>query len=187
MTELIKDFGSKRAENQQKLLIEIIKRYDSYIGASNAKIAVILSYSMAYIGGVAFKIIDLSAKRPHEWIWYFALAVAGASVIATLYAVFHAYAALNPQTPSGRAPHEKPSIIFFGDVSSLVGGRDGYVSRINEISDTEITEDLARQAHVLASIVSKKMTTLNKSIHTLAKLQLPLSLLTIFVLCFTSL
>lgn len=187
MTAAVPEDASKRADNQQKLLIEIIKRYDGYIGATNAKIAVILSYSMAYVGGVAFKIIDLSAKRSHEWTWWLSLILAGASVAATLYAAYRAYEALNPQTPPGRGQHEKPSIVFFGDVANLVGGRDGYVNRINEITDTEIVEDLARQAHVLASIVSKKMNTLNVSIHALAKVQLPLSLLTIIVLCFTSL
>ncbi|WP_374497209.1 Pycsar system effector family protein [Vogesella indigofera] len=177
---------SKRIENQQKLLLEIIKRYDGYIGATNAKIAVVLSYSMAYVGGVAFKIIDLSAKRSHECTWWLALILAGASVAATLYAAYHAYEALNPQTPSGRAQHEEPSIYFFGDVANLVGGRDGYVARIKEITDIEIVEDLARQAHVLAGIVSKKMVMLNQSIRTLAKAQLPLSLLTIIALCLTS-
>lgn len=176
----------KRAENQQKLLLEIIKRYDGYIGTTNAKIAVILSYSMAYVGGIAFKIIDLSAKRNHEWMWWLALILAGASVATTLYAAYRAYEALNPQTPSGRAQHENPSIIFFGDVAGLSGGRDGYVTRIKEITDTEIVEDLARQVHVLAGIVSKKMGILNRSIHVLVKAQLPLSLLTIIALCLTS-
>lgn len=178
--------ASKRAENQQKLLLEIIKRYDGYIGATNAKIAVIMAYSMAYVGGVAFKIIDLSAKRSHEWTWWLAILLAGASVAATLYAAYHAYEALNPQTPPGRAQHEKPSIVFFGDVANLAGGRDGYVTRINEITDTEIVEDLARQAHVLAGIISKKMAILNRSIRALAKVQLPLSLMTIIALCLTS-
>lgn len=185
MTDLLGD-ERKRVENQQKILLEIIKRYDSYISATNTKIAVILSYSMAYIGGIAFKIIDLSAKRNHEWIWWFALGLAVLSIMATLYAAYLAYDGLNPQTPSGRAQHEEPSIIFFGDVANLVGGRDGYVNRIKKITDTEIIEDLARQAHVLSCIVSRKMGTLNKSIGVLAKIQLPLSLLTIATLCFTS-
>ena len=178
--------ASKRAENQQKLLIEIIKRFDGYIGATNTKIAVILSYAMAYVGGVAFKIIDLSAKRCHNWTWWLALLLAGTSVAVTFYAAYQAYEALNPQTPPGRAQHEEPSIVFFGDVANLVGGRDGYVNRISKITDAEIVDDLARQAHVLAGIVSKKMTTLNRSISILAKLQLPLSLLTIISLCLTT-
>ena len=183
---VIQESTPKQTENQQKLLIEIIKRYDSYIGSSNAKIAVILSYSMAYIGGVAFKIIDLSAKRSHDCTWWLAIVISSASVLVTLYAMYLAYRALNPQTPPGRAPHEQPSVIFFGDVANLVGGRDGYFQRIKEISDTEIVEDLARQAHVLAGIVSNKMAILNQSIDVLAKTQLPLCLLTIIALSLTT-
>lgn len=177
--------STKRTENQQKLLIEIIKRYDVYIGAANAKVAVILSYCMAYIGGVAFKIIDLSAKRNFDLMWWLALSIAGFSIAATLFAASRAYQALNPQTPSGRAQHEVPSIIFFGDVAGLAGGRDQYVRRFNEISEAEIAEDLTRQAHVLAVIVSKKMTSINSSISALTKIQLPSSLATIVLLCLT--
>lgn len=174
---------SKRSENQQKLLFEIIKRYDAYIGAANTKIAIILSYCMAYIGGIAFKIIDLIAKRDHNWTWWLPIVSAGISIAVTFYSAYRAYEALNPQMPSGRANHEKPSIIFFGDVSGLNGGRDGYVHRINEITDAEIVEDLSRQAHVLANIVSRKMALLNQSTQAIAIIQLPLSLLTILLLC----
>lgn len=175
----------KQAENQQRLLFEVIKRYDGYIAAANAKVAVVLSYSMAYIGGIVFKIIDLSAKRTHNVIWCSALILAALSIAATFYAAWRAYAALNPQTPPGRAQHEQPSIVFFGDVANLEGGRDGYVNRIKTISDAEIVNDLARQAFVLATIVCSKMGALKRSISVLVKVQLPLSLTTIILLCLT--
>lgn len=178
--------ASKRAENQQKLLREIIKRYDAYINASNTKIAVILSYCMAYLGAIAFKVFDLLAQRCENWLWWAALALAFASVCATLYAIFRAYGALNPQTPPGRASHEEPSIVFFGDVANLIGGRDGYVTRIRDITEAEIVEDLARQAHVLAGIVTTKMNALNKSVRSLAKFQLPLGLLTVLAISWLS-
>lgn len=178
-------FAIRRAENQQKLLFEIIKRYDGYIAAANAKVAVILSYSMAYIGGVVFKIIDLSAKRTHDAMWWAALIFAALSIAATFFAASRAYSALNPQTSPGRAQYEQPSVVFFGDVASLEGGRDGYVNRINAISDAEVVNDLARQAFVLASIVSSKMRAVKSSIDSLVQLQLPLSLATIIFLCLT--
>ena len=178
--------ASKHAESQQKLLWEIIKRYDAYINASNTKIAVILSYCMAYLGAIAFKVFDLLGQRCETWLWWVALTLALASVCATLYAIYHAYGALNPQTPPGRAQHEEPSIVFFGDVANLIGGRDGYVSRIQDITDNEVVEDLARQAHVLAGIVSTKMKALNASVRSLAKLQLPLGLLTVLAISWLS-
>ena len=57
-------------EHQQKLLLEIIKRYDSYINSSTSKVAFILSYCMAYIGGLGFKLVDVSDKRAHDVWWW---------------------------------------------------------------------------------------------------------------------
>lgn len=174
--------ASKRAESQQKLLWEIIKRYDAYINASNTKIAVILSYGMAYLGAIAFKVFDLIAQQCGSSLKWVALVLAFASVCATLYAIIRAYGALKPQTPPGRATHEEPSILFFGDVADLAGGRDGYVARIQDITEAEIVEDLARQAHVLAGIVTTKMKALNESVRSLAKFQLPLGFLTVLAI-----
>lgn len=178
--------ASKHAESQQKFLWEVIKRYDAYINASNTKIAVILSYCMAYLGAIAFKVFDLLAQRCETWLWWTALILAFASVGATMYAIIRAYGALNPQTPPGRELHEEPSIVFFGDVANLVGGRDGYVTRIRDITEAEIVEDLARQAHVLAGIVNTKMKALNESVRSLAKCQLPLGFLTFLAMSWLS-
>lgn len=175
----------KRAENQQKLLFEIIKRYDVYISATNTKIAVILSYCIAYIGAISFKIIDLSGTRSYNSVWWIALGLATLSALATFVAANRAYAALNPQTPSGRGDNEAASVVFFLDVAGMSGGRDGYVNRIKTIEDPEIVEDLARQTFVLASIVGSKMKILNRAIGILIKYQLPLSFVTIVALFFT--
>lgn len=176
---------SKRTEEQKKLLLEIIRRYDVYVGTTNSKIAVILSYSVAYVFGVAVKFADLLEKHNCGLTWWFAVLFVCSSAAVTLYAAYVAYEALNPLMPSGRAQHESPSIIFFGDVSGLVGGRDGYVRRIMEITDVEIVEDLARQAHILACVVAKKMETLNRAVCVVAKVQMPLSVLAVIALCLT--
>lgn len=46
----------KNHAEQQKFLFEIIKRYDLYINTTNSKIAIVLSYCMAFIGGLGFKL-----------------------------------------------------------------------------------------------------------------------------------
>lgn len=93
----------RSADEQQKLLLEIIKRFDGYINATNSKIAVVLSYCMAYIDGLGFKLVDLSDKREHDCAWWLLLSVSLLSVLATLVAAHFAYRALKPQTPPGRA------------------------------------------------------------------------------------
>lgn len=179
--------NQKILENKQKIILELIKRFDTYIGAANTKIAIILSYSMAYIGGISFKIIDVknSGGVSIDYLWWITIFAAGASVVATFFAAYKAYSALSPQTPSGRGENEEPSIIFFGDVANLVGGRDAYVNRVISINDADILRDLAQQSFVLASIVSKKMTMLKDSVKILIQVQLPISLVAIICLWIT--
>lgn len=166
-------------EDQQKLLLEIIKRFDTYINACNAKVAVILSYCIAYIGGLGFKLADIADKREHDIAWWVLLGISLLSAIATLASAYFAYKALSPQTPSGRAPHESPSAIFFGDVATHPGGRDGYVASVENITSEEVVKDLASQAHVLATITQSKFALVKKATSLIANLQIPLFLITI--------
>ncbi|AJX70016.1 hypothetical protein BG19_2195 [Burkholderia pseudomallei MSHR840] len=163
----------RSADEQQKLLLEIIKRFDGYINATNSKIAVVLSYCMAYIGGLGFKLVDLSDKREHDCAWWLLLFVSLLSVLATLVAAHFAYRALKPQTPPGRALHEKPSVVFFGDVASHAGGRDGYGAYLALLTAEEVVADLSSQAHVLATIAALKFRFVNSGITWLVRVQLP--------------
>lgn len=166
--------GTRTHDEQQKLLLEIVKRFDGYINATNSKIAVVLSYSMAYIGGLGFKLVDLSDKRLHDSAWWVLLAVSLLSVLATLVAAQFAYRALKPQTPAGRALHEKPSAIFFSDVAAHAGGRDGYAAYLASLSAEDVIADLSSQTYVLASIATSKFRLLGCGITWLVRVQLPL-------------
>lgn len=163
----------RKPDENQKLLIEIIKRFDTYINASNAKIAVILSYCMAYIGGLGFKLVDISDKRVHDCGWWLLLAICLMSAVVTLWAARFAYQALAPQVPSGRAAHESPSVVFFGDVATHPGGRDGYVASINQLTEDEVLKDLAVQAHTLAAIVQSKFALIDKATKYIVQVQIP--------------
>jgi hypothetical protein len=170
-------------DDQQKLLIEIIKRFDAYINSSNSKIAIILSYCMAYIGGLGFKLVDLSQKQqPHNIKWWLVLVVALASILVTLWAARFAYLALNPQVQAGRALHETPSVVFFGDVTSHPGGRNGYAETISKLTTEQVVEDLAFQAYALAGITNSKFVFLGKATKSLVHLQLPTFALTLILL-----
>lgn len=164
----------RKPEDNQKLLLEIIKRFDTYINASNTKIAVILSYCMAYIGGLGFKLVDISDKRVHDQCWWFLLVVCLVSAVVTLWAAHYAYLALAPQVPSGRAAHEQPSIVFFGDVATHPGGRDGYVASINQLTEDGIVRDLAGQAHTLAAITQSKFALIDKATKLIVQVQIPM-------------
>lgn len=178
--------GLRKSDDNQKLLIEVIKRFDTYINASNAKIAVILSYCMAYIGGLGFKLVDISDRRIHDTNWWFLLAVCFVTIAVTLWAAHFAYRALAPQVTSGRAAHEPPSVVFFGDVATHPGGRDGYVESINQLTEDLVVQDLARQAHTLAAIARCKFELVDKATKCIVYVQIPLFAL-ILVLLITAL
>lgn len=164
----------RKPEDNQKLLLEIIKRFDTYINASNTKIAVILSYCMAYIGGLGFKLVDISDKRVHDAGWWLLLAVCLVSAVVTLWAARYAYQALAPQLPSGRAAHEQPSVVFFGDVATHPGGRDGYAASINQLTEDGIVRDLAGQAHTLAAITRSKFALIDTATKWIVQVQIPI-------------
>ncbi|MBO2985829.1 Pycsar system effector family protein [Burkholderia pseudomallei] len=164
----------RECDDQQKLLLEIIKRFDSYINSSNSKIAIILSYCMAYIGGLGFKLVDVSDKRAHDTAWWGLLLVSLMSVGVTLWAARYAYLALHPQVPSGRAAHEAPSVLFFGDVAAHPGGRDGYSASLRALTAEDVVRDLSGQAHTLAGIAAHKYALLGKSTSYIVRAQIPL-------------
>ncbi len=106
--------GTRTHEEQQKLLLEIIKRFDGYINATNSKIAVVLSCCTAYIGGLGFKPVDLSDKREHDWAWWGLLAVSLLSVLSTLVAGQYAYpAARSSCKRQPPARHTRNPLLFF--------------------------------------------------------------------------
>uniref|UniRef100_A0A0H2XUA6 Uncharacterized protein n=1 Tax=Burkholderia orbicola (strain AU 1054) TaxID=331271 RepID=A0A0H2XUA6_BURO1 len=95
------------------MFLEIITRLDSYINSSNSKIAVILSYCMAYIGRLGFKLVDVSEKRARDVVWCGLPRLSLMSVEVILWAARYAHLALHPQVPSGRTAHVAPSVLFF--------------------------------------------------------------------------
>lgn len=170
-----------KEEDKIKTLIEVIKRYDLYINSCNAKIAIILSYCMAYIGGVGFKAVDIFSKfnSDHLFVFIILFSVLVTSILVTLVAASKAYDALSPNINNGRATHEQPSLIFFGDVSEYIGGRDGYAKRWEDLSNKEMIIDLSHQAYVLAKIASLKFSYLSESIKLIVNRQLPMLFVTL--------
>ncbi|ASD83717.1 Pycsar system effector family protein [Burkholderia gladioli] len=158
--------GTRTHEEQQKLLLEIIKRFDGYINATNSKIAVVLSCCTAYIGGLGFKPVDLSDKREHDWAWWGLLAVSLLSVLSTLVAGQYAYpAARSSCKRQPPARHTRNPLLFFCDVASHAGGRDGYTTYLVSMTAEDVNTDLSAQAQVLATIAASKFRLLGRGIN----------------------
>lgn len=159
---------------KHKLLTEIINRLDIYINATNSKVAIILSYCIAYIAGLGFKLSSLSDTQIHNASWYLLLSIYLLSVVFTLLAAHYAYRAMAPQLPSGRATYELPSTIFFGDIAKHPGGRDGYVMSVLQLTEEDVVRDLAKQAYTLATIADSKFALIVKAYKCIVRFQIPL-------------
>jgi len=171
---------------KDKLILETIKRFDIYINASNTKIAIILSYCIAYLAGLMLRLNGLHLQNTPHWLVGILLGSASLSSVITAWTVKYACSALAPKTPSGRAQHEHPSIFFFCDVADHIGGRDGYIKRVLDITPAELTQDLASQAHILANITKNKYKDISSAVNCLVYFQVPSLMLTVFVLIFAS-
>lgn len=176
-----KESGEK-FDARDKLILETIKRFDGYITATNSKVAMIISYCIAYLAGLMLRLNVFDATGLPLWAAVAVFSVAALSASITAWTTKYAFSALAPRTPSGRADHEAPSIFFFGDVASYAGGRDGYVKRVRDITQSELEVDLANQAHVLAGIAKAKYDDIGMAVKWLVRGQVPSLVLTVFLL-----
>lgn len=164
----------KEYEEKQKLLIEIIKRFDLYINSTNTKIAIILSYCTVCFIGIGIRFATSFHKESPQWYFYATFIV---FIILTSYIIKIAYNTLYPDTNPGHSEREKQSIFFFSDVASFDGGRDAYKEKIFQITAEEIVDDLSGQAFILANIANDKFKMLQKIIKWVVLGHLPLVLL----------
>lgn len=175
-------------EIKTKHLIEIIKRYDGYVNSCNAKAAIILSYCMACTAGISFKTIDIFSKSCKEDQLILAiLSLASiASILITLIASKKAYEAVYPKLNSGNSSHEKKSLIFFGDVSNLIGGREAYTKLWIDLNPKDLLEDYSKQVYIMAKITNTKFSILSECIKILIKYQIPAVFFSLITLALSS-
>lgn len=177
-------------DNEAKIkhLIEIIKRYDGYTNSCNAKAAIILSYCMACTAGISFKAIDILSKscKEDQYILIILSLTSISAILITLAASKKAYEAVYPKLDSGNSPYEKKSLIFFGDVSNLTGGREAYKKFWKDLSSNELLEDYSQQAYIMAKITNTKFSILSECISILIKYQIPAVFISLIILALSS-
>jgi hypothetical protein len=141
----------KKIKNQ----FEVIKRIDSYIGATNTKCTIIMSYCAA---ATAFIFTLLAKLEPAKasmqlmvGIGFFsclALALALVCMVLATLTIFPVTFS-KPDSPKGQ------SLLFYGDITSF-GGGENYSKLILNASEEEFLDDLNGQVYTLASIASSK-------------------------------
>lgn len=142
----------KKIKNQ----LEVLKRIDMYIGTTNTKCTIIMSYCSA---AIAFIFILLSKLESDKAGLLLMVAIGVFSVLALAFAMWClvlAILTIFPVTYSSPKLHRGKSLIFYGDINNFESGMAGYVNKIREVSDLEFLDDLNGQIHTLSTIVTEK-------------------------------
>ncbi|NBB59546.1 hypothetical protein GVN18_09680 [Pseudomonas sp. ODNR1LW] len=156
------DAKAKEIEQKTKNLFEVLKRLDVYIGTTNTKCTIIMSYCAAVIGLttllISRSVSDVSHPAFLVFIGLFSIIVIASSIVCMWMAI----SVIFPVTFSSPENYSGSSVIFFGDVSAIKKESSGYCARIRDISDAEFLDDLSGQVFTLSRIVSGKFERIKK-------------------------
>ena len=158
MVDCIKkeNYFNKLIEQKIKNQFEVIKRIDTYIGTTNTKCTIIMSYCTAVI---ALQILLLSRIDLENATIQLIVSIGLAcslSLITSVVCMLMACLTIFPITFSSPSNYRGTSLIFYGDIVNIKDGSDGYVRKINEVSEEAYLNDLSDQVFTLAGIVSHK-------------------------------
>jgi hypothetical protein len=152
---------SKAIEQKIKNQFEVIKRIDVYIGTTNTKCTIIMSYCAAVVALILTligKVQSVDTNPAVVCIGLFGCFSLIAAIICMLMACFTIF----PITFSSPNRNRGESLIFYGDIVNAEGGSDGYAKRIIEFSDEEYLNYLSGQVFTLSKIVDRKFWLIQK-------------------------
>ena len=167
--------------NRQKIsfLLDIIKRYDTYIVSTNAKASLIIAFKSLVLGTVLLKfgyIIWFYSSPNTKTFVGFILLIITASTLLSLFFVFQVVYPFFGTTSDNK--NQKSSLIYFGSVANM--SADEYIEKISNSSLTQIIEDLSAQAIILAGGLQDKMLKMRYSIKSITLTMLLILLLALF-------
>ncbi|WBU39674.1 MULTISPECIES: Pycsar system effector family protein [Marinobacter] len=150
-------------ENKRSFLFDVMKRYDHYIGTTNFKVGLLMSFIAAIILGLSIRIILTEPSKPDcNYLYHLASA---SSLLTIFLSILTAVNLLRVVFPNTKTDKNFTSMIFFDDVLATDNGADGYVKKIKEATPEEIIEDLSNQTFMVAEVVSEKFRVLKISVN----------------------
>jgi len=142
----------------------VIGRFDTYIGSTNTKAALLGTFNTFVLGTIVLKWKDLQTiLNGHPKSMFWAAVFVTIAAVATLISLAFAFVAIHPFLKSYKKPGGYHSNIFFMHVSEHATG-DDYRAALLQANEDAILTDLCHQAHALACGVGAKMLLLQKSV-----------------------
>lgn len=129
---------------------DIVRRYDHYIGTTNFKIGLLLSFIVAILVAIVLRAISvLSAYGELTGIGVIASTIC---VLTILASAIYLVRAVSPSVSTA----SYRSYIFFGDVASWDGGEQEYYSMFSAESEENLLKDICFQTHAVAKVTNEK-------------------------------
>lgn len=151
MTEPVCNF---KIEDKVKTQLEIMKRIDSYISATNTKCAIVMSYCAAVLGWLAVSSSKMMEDIGGSWVHTVAGVFLACGIVFTIVCLVLALKITFPVTYSAENEHRGTSMFFFGDVANV--SKEDYIARFVLIDSEGALNDLSAQIHTLSGIANKK-------------------------------
>ena len=134
--------------NKEQLLFNI-NRYDHYYDSVNNKGQFYLGLNTFIIGSLGAAFATLQNQKICNMCLYSLMTII---LSMSFLSAFYTLRAILPYLKSGN--RQTTSLIFFGSVSSFT--QQEFLNKIKNVSEEEVYQDLALQAHQLATGLSLK-------------------------------
>lgn len=146
---------------------KIIARYDTYIGATNTKGALLIALTSFVFTSIVLRWTDLTGSmsfRDDQVVFKVLTGIALlVAAIASLIVTWKVIVVIKPQLCSPRKPGQYHSTIFFEHVAEY-GKAEDYASAVAALDTPKSVEDLSYQAYALAGILRSKFRVLGDAI-----------------------
>jgi len=171
---------SNQYQNKSSFLFDVIKRYDHYIGTTNFKVGLMMSFLGTIILGLTVRIILLTpAQSGLSCLGNVAILTSITTIILSLFAAIQLFRVVFPNTKNNCSDD---SLIFFGDVSSCENGSDGYFEKVKNATDDDLIKDIAVQTYNVAGVVTEKFRVLKIAVNTIIFFVVPLLAVSLILL-----
>ena len=147
---------AKAIELKLKNQFEVLKRIDTYIGSTNTKCTIVMSYCAAAIA-LTFTLLGKLNLEISSTPYVVATALAsGISVTLAALCMILACIVIFPITYSKKDVYHGKSLIFFGDIANHRNGEAGFENDFLNTHEIDYLKDLTTQVYALSTIASKK-------------------------------
>ena len=141
-------------EEKISFLFELIKRYDNYIGATNTKCTIYLTYFATTIGWIILSYARTLPAAYNECVSAILILLSCAVLLSSGFFIRKTLLIIFPVTTSSATTDAGRSMIFYGDVSNRLSS--SYAEELRQLKYDDALKDLSEQAHVLAKTTNAK-------------------------------